>query len=159
MTGHFSIAFHFNLCNFCTGCFAFQFLHFIDIVDVADNGCSVRLKQLRHLWLTTSQMATLFEPFYNLDVIISVGYRVKSQRGVKFRQWANKILKQYLVMDYAASGRSRRGPVHSSMSSSMCNFCTHFFRVQLTFLENIVDTRYRSPCGHPPVSARPQSDI
>ena len=29
-------------------------------------------------------------PFYNLDVIISVGYRVKSQRGVKFRQWANK---------------------------------------------------------------------
>ena len=34
---------------------------------------------------------------YNLDVIISVGYRVKSQRGVKFRQWANRILKQYLV--------------------------------------------------------------
>ena len=52
VTGHFTIAFHFNLCNFCTGCFAFQFLHFIDIVDVADNGCSVRLKQLRHLWLS-----------------------------------------------------------------------------------------------------------
>ena len=98
-------------------------------------------------------------PFYNLDVIISVGYRVKSQRGVKFRQWANKILKQYLVMGYDASGRSRRGPVHSSMSSSMCNFCTHFFRVQITFLEHIVDTRYHSPCEHPPVSVRPPSDI
>ena len=35
--------------------------------------------------------------YYNLDVIISVGYRVKSQRGVLFRRWANKILKQYLL--------------------------------------------------------------
>ena len=35
--------------------------------------------------------------FYTLDVIISVGYRVKSQRGVQFRQWANKILKDYLI--------------------------------------------------------------
>ncbi|UQB43077.1 virulence RhuM family protein [Thiomicrospira microaerophila] len=38
---------------------------------------------------------------YNLDVIISVGYRVKSQRGVKFRQWATKVLNQYLVQGYA----------------------------------------------------------
>ena len=97
------------------------------------------------VWLTTNQMATLFEreesnirrhvinvfkegelekennvhflhvngvkkpvPFYNLDVIISVGYRVKSQRGVKFRQWANKILKQYLVKGYDVNDRLRR---------------------------------------------------
>ena len=46
--------------------------------------------------------------FYNLDVIISVGYRVKSQRGVKFRQWANKVLKQYLVKGYAVNDRLRR---------------------------------------------------
>ena len=45
---------------------------------------------------------------YNLDVIISVGYRVKSQRGVKFRQWANRILKQYLVKGYAVNDRLRR---------------------------------------------------
>ena len=44
-------------------------------------------------------------PFYNLDVIISVGYRVKSQRGVQFRQWANKILKEYLVKGYAINNR------------------------------------------------------
>ena len=37
---------------------------------------------------------------YNLDVIISVGYRVKSQRGVQFRRWANKILKEYLIKGY-----------------------------------------------------------
>lgn len=90
------------------------------------------------VWLTTSQMAILFEreesnirrhvinvfkegelekvnnvhflhvngvkkpvPFYNLDVIISVGYRVKSQRGVQFRKWANSILKEYLIKGYA----------------------------------------------------------
>jgi len=38
---------------------------------------------------------------YNLDVIISVGYRVKSQRGVQFRIWANKVLKEYIVKGYA----------------------------------------------------------
>ena len=38
--------------------------------------------------------------YYNLDVVISVGYRVKSQRGVQFRQWATKTLKQHLVNGY-----------------------------------------------------------
>ena len=38
---------------------------------------------------------------YNLDVIISVGYRIKSVNGIRFRQWANKILKDYLIKGYA----------------------------------------------------------
>ena len=42
---------------------------------------------------------------YNLDVIISVGYRVKSKRGTQFRIWANKILKQYLLQGYAVNER------------------------------------------------------
>ena len=41
--------------------------------------------------------------FYSLDVIISVGYRVKSQRGTQFRIWANKVLKDYLVKGYAVN--------------------------------------------------------
>ena len=45
--------------------------------------------------------------YYNLDVIISVGYRVKSQRGVQFRQWANRILKDYLVKGYAINEKLR----------------------------------------------------
>ena len=40
---------------------------------------------------------------YNLDVIISVGYRVKSKRVVKFRQWASSVLKQYLIKGYAVN--------------------------------------------------------
>ena len=44
---------------------------------------------------------------YNLDMIISVGYRVNSKRGVKFRQWANKVIKDYLVKGYAVNERIR----------------------------------------------------
>ena len=43
--------------------------------------------------------------FYNLDVIISVGYRVKSKRGTQFRIWANQILKEYLLKGYAIRQR------------------------------------------------------
>lgn len=45
---------------------------------------------------------------YNLDVIISVGYRVKSQRGTQFRIWANNILKEYLMKGYAINNRIER---------------------------------------------------
>lgn len=41
--------------------------------------------------------------YYNLDVIISVGYRVKSKRGVEFRRWANSVLKQYILQGYAVN--------------------------------------------------------
>ena len=47
-------------------------------------------------------------PFFNLDMIISVGYRVNSKRGIKFRQWANRVLKQYLVKGYAVNERLRK---------------------------------------------------
>lgn len=43
--------------------------------------------------------------FYNLDVIISVGYRVKSLRGTQFRQWATRILREYLLKGYAVNRR------------------------------------------------------
>ena len=46
--------------------------------------------------------------YYNLDVIISVGYRVKSQRGTRFRQWANKVLKEYLLKGYSVNQRIER---------------------------------------------------
>ena len=43
--------------------------------------------------------------FYNLDMILSVGYRVKSNRGVEFRRWANKVLKEYLLKGYSVNQR------------------------------------------------------
>lgn len=62
---------------------------------------------------TASDGKTYQVSFYNLDVIISIGYRVKSQQGVRFRQWATQILKEYTVKGFALDddrlkdGRSR----------------------------------------------------
>ena len=43
--------------------------------------------------------------YYNLDMIISVGYRVKSRRGIEFRRWANKVLKDYIIKGYAVNDK------------------------------------------------------
>ena len=43
--------------------------------------------------------------YYNLDMIISIGYRVKSQRGIIFRRWANKVLKEYLIQGYSINNK------------------------------------------------------
>jgi hypothetical protein len=50
--------------------------------------------------------------YYNLDVIISIGYRVKSKEGTQFRIWANKILKDYLLKGYALNNRMNRIEEH-----------------------------------------------
>ena len=42
---------------------------------------------------------------YNLDMILSVGYRVNSKRGIAFRKWANNVLKQYIIKGYAINER------------------------------------------------------
>ena len=46
--------------------------------------------------------------YFNLDMILSVGYRVKSQKGILFRQWANAVLKEYLLRGYAVNQRIER---------------------------------------------------
>ena len=59
--------------------------------------------QKMHMFL--NQEYRLYESnYYNLDVIISVGYRVKSKRGIIFRKWANNVLKQYLLKGYVVDG-------------------------------------------------------
>ena len=61
--------------------------------------------------------------FYSLEVIISVGYRVKSNRGVEFRQWANSVLKQYIMQGYAINEKrlaalQRTGDIQTKMLAS-----------------------------------------
>ena len=46
--------------------------------------------------------------YYNLDMILSIGYRVKSSRGIFFRRWANKVLKDYLLKGYSINQRVER---------------------------------------------------
>ncbi|OFX28493.1 MAG: DNA-binding protein [Bacteroidetes bacterium GWA2_31_9] len=54
------------------------------------------------------KVQTLIVEYYNLDVIISVGYRVKSKQGTQFRIWANKVLKDYLLKGYSLNNRMNR---------------------------------------------------
>lgn len=57
---------------------------------------------------TASDGKTYQVEYYNLDMILSVGYRVKSSRGVEFRRWANKVLKDYLLRGYSINQRFER---------------------------------------------------
>ena len=68
------------------------------------NGLSV----VANFATTASDGKTYQVDYYNLDVILSIGYRVKSRQGVQFRQWANKILKDYLLKGYSVNQRFER---------------------------------------------------
>ena len=70
------------------------------INDVFKEGEVAKEGNLHFLQIAGSDRPTAF---YNLDVIISVGYRVKSKRGVEFRKWANSVLKDYILQGYAVN--------------------------------------------------------
>ena len=55
---------------------------------------------------TTAAEGKIYQvEYFNLDMIMSVGYRVKSKRGIQFRRWSNKVLKQYLLKGYVVNQR------------------------------------------------------
>lgn len=72
-------------------------------------------------------------PIYTLDVIISVGYRVKSQRGVEFRQWANSVLKQYIVKGYAINEKRLKAleKTVSIQTRDVCTMRSHFLQIEI----------------------------
>ena len=72
--------------------------------------------------------------YYNLDVIISVGYRVKSPRGTQFRQWANRVLKDYLLKGYAVNQRLERLEQRVSKTEEQIDF---FVRTSLPPVEQV----------------------
>ena len=60
-------------------------------------------QNFRQVRLEGKRKVSRIIPFYNLDMIISVGYRVNSKEGIFFRKWANKVLKEYLLKGYAVN--------------------------------------------------------
>ena len=72
--------------------------------------------------------------FYDLDVIISVGYRVKSKRGTQFRKWANAVLKDYLLRGYAVNQRFERLEQRVSKTEEKIDF---FVKASLSPVEGI----------------------
>lgn len=84
--------------------------------------------------LTASDGKKYRTKIYNLDVIISVGYRVKSKRGTQFRIWANKILKEYLLHGYAINQRIERLEQRVSKAEENIDF---FVRTSLPPIEGV----------------------
>ncbi len=78
--------------------------HIANVLKEELKGVSVVAK-----FATTASDGKVYQvEYYNLDMIISIGYRVKSQRGIQFRIWANKILKDYLLKGYSLNKRINR---------------------------------------------------
>ena len=63
--------------------------------------------------------------YYNLDMILSVGYRVKSQRGIEFRIWSNQVLKEYLLKGYAINQRMERLEERVAKTEEKIDFFVH----------------------------------
>ena len=74
------------------------------INNIFIEGELVRFSVVANFATTASDGKTYDVEYYNLDVIISIGYRVKSQKGVRFRQWATPVLKNYIQNGYVING-------------------------------------------------------
>ncbi len=85
-----------------------------DVKTIGKHIANVLMEELKDFsvvakFATTASDGKVYQvEYYNLDMIISIGYRVKSQRGIKFRIWANKILKDYLLKGYSLNNRMNR---------------------------------------------------
>ena len=79
--------------------------HLKNIFDSGELAKEATVRKFRTVRREGNRSVTRNIDFFNLDVIISVGYRVNTVRGIQFRQWANKVLKEYLLRGYALNQR------------------------------------------------------
>lgn len=79
------------------------------IKNIFDDGELMRKSVVANFATTASDGKTYQVEYYNLDMIISVGYRVKSQRGVQFRIWATGIIKEYMIKGFALDDERLKG--------------------------------------------------
>lgn len=79
--------------------------HIKQIIDSGELDEEATVRKFRTVQKEGSRDVARSRLHYSLDMIISVGYRVNSKRGILFRQWANKILKEYLLQGYAVNER------------------------------------------------------
>jgi hypothetical protein len=82
---------------------------------------------------TAADGKTYMVDYFNLDMIISVGYRIKSQRGIQFRRWANRVLKEYLLRGYA---------IHRPVTKQELDEMKAELEKQIENLEVITDVQY-----------------
>ncbi len=77
--------------------------HIKEIFEIGELEIKPTTRKIRVVRQEGNRKVTRNIDFYNLDMIISVGYRVSSKRGIQFRQWANKVLKEYLLKGYSVN--------------------------------------------------------
>ena len=78
--------------------------HILNIIKVGElNGSTISI--LEKVQVEGNRKVTRKIKIYNLDMIISVGYRINSRRGIMFRTWANKVLKEYLIQGYSVNNK------------------------------------------------------
>ena len=109
-------------------------LHIRNIYDEGDLEESATVKDYLTVRREGNRTVRRHVNCYNLDVIISVGYRVKSLRGTRFRQWANKILKEYLLNGYSINQRFRNIEQRLATAEEKIDF---FVRSSLPPIEGI----------------------
>ncbi len=109
-----------------------------------DKGATVR--KFRTVRLEGGRTVNRNLEYFNLDVIISIGYRVNTKRGIQFRQWANKILKNYLLRGYSVNERllymesriDRRLSEHDRRLDELSDKVDFFVRTSLPKQEGII---------------------
>ena len=90
---------------------------------------------------------------YNLDVIISVGYRVKSQRGTQFRQWANLVIKEYLLRGYAINQQllQMEQRIDARLDAHVQTEQRHFLQIEQKLAEHQQKIDFFVRTNQPPV--------
>ena len=84
--------------------------HLINIYKEAELVQNATIRKFRIVRLEGSRQVTREIDHYNLDAILAVGYRVRSQRGTQFRQWATQVLKEYLIKGFAMDDERLKNP-------------------------------------------------
>lgn len=120
-------------------------LHINNIYKEGELQKSATVKEYLTVQNESGRQVTRRVQYYNLDVIISVGYRVKSKRGTEFRQWALKVIKDYLLRGYAINQHivavedriDRRLQEHTEQIRDLQNQVDFFVRTSLPPVEQV----------------------
>ena len=107
------------------------------INNVFDDGELEKVSVVANFATTARDGKNYHVEYYNLDVIISVGYRVKSPKGVKFRQWATSVLKSYIQNGYAINAHKITEQRLSTLENDVATIKSHMKNNTLEFKQGI----------------------
>ena len=115
--------------------------HIRNIYDSDELSAESTVRKFRTVRMEGNRKVTRILEYYNLDMIISVGYRVNSKRGVQFRQWSTGVLKEYLLKGYAINQRveqlENKANTHDRQLEELTNKVDFFVRTSLPPVEGI----------------------